>query len=734
MVEAVDIIREIVDLLDLVSPGNIFLNPLYVAPWYTKPDKYTAFVANLLTSHLNPMFVFSTAITGTPPRGLVEEEEFIATGIGAKITEAALTGIKENVLQGLSSFGESPSSSPELHVKEETWIAFITLANEKLLKPPSPESMELLISEVLKVALRVKFIVHLMKSYFSGFSPSLDPQVKSDNLIKILAFINDIFETGPIADFKALFTNEALISKLSTMNAETFYNNTLKFSEKLIKTAEKTFEKAKNSKKLSDAYRSAFEGKYKSSLSDFKDKLKRAIDLVLQSSKYHKEIESGAVASDEETLGLLNSKDPSQVRRSPLTYSHQQYFKFLDRSKEYLLIAWPSSPSDAEAYATPVDIKTHNEEYKSETDPEFSTKLPAPLRRLGVIGSKIDSTSLFTYSSHIGQVIGAQNVGDDDEGRGFSSSQFSLPSGGSIQADDIANGQIDPNIHTSLAGNFSKMFDRIRESSPNILLRVIAQTYMGTLATKDAILAGIHHNVAHMFNYIIARPHITVATEATISVVAGAAGRNYYMPPTFELGDDMKQRMHYGNMLFYHKTVITEPKAVVIIDDSIVTDYIGGRGMRFIDKNTYNPSEDTFGRDSTSERNSIFALMVPRNFVNMNEIINLSGFSGSDEMSDEPEQPHYPSWRFYSAYWNWAHMQSEHDSFEFGKGGNFANLLCHTGPSLSWNHISNSFDILTRGNGHWNADYTYPGSKDAMLANGKSFDENPWRGVQVSVR
>jgi hypothetical protein len=180
----------------------------------------------------------------------------------------------------------------------------------------------------------------------------------------------------------------------------------------------------------------------------------------------------------------------------------------------------------------------------------------------------------------------------------------------------------------------------------------------------------------------------------------------------FQLGDNIIQKLHYGNFTFHSKSVVYRHQQVYQAQNMFSTAYNGGCSAEFFsgqaDYDKYMESGN-----SDMRQKSIFALLAPYSSKAYANPIDITGrHSGNlHPLNLADDQQHYASACFYSRYWGWSENSVDAPgrcAFDSGDDST-ANTVCFQGHQSLYNpSCGGMFDIVIKNTGHWGCN-VYPG-------------------------
>jgi hypothetical protein len=243
----------------------------------------------------------------------------------------------------------------------------------------------------------------------------------------------------------------------------------------------------------------------------------------------------------------------------------------------------------------------------------------------------------------------------------------------------------------------------------NGLHRAVSLALLGTPVTKQALSRFIQSNVVFPFNVIYARPYMTYDMSTGVCMKAGSAtGETLVGHADFQLGDNVVQKLHYGNFTFYSKSVVYRQQNVYLAEDMFSTGYVGGCGSRFF---TNQKNMEDYSNGNTQRHASIFAMLAPYMSSEYNNPIDITGAYSGDlhPLGVDDTGLHYASAGFYKAYWNWSENSAPlAGRSKFDTPDSAFNTICFQGHQSMYNPSNSMFDLVIKNTGHW-GDRVYPG-------------------------
>jgi hypothetical protein len=243
------------------------------------------------------------------------------------------------------------------------------------------------------------------------------------------------------------------------------------------------------------------------------------------------------------------------------------------------------------------------------------------------------------------------------------------------------------------------------------LERTLALAFIGNEVNHKTFERFITTGCVFPFNIIYARPFQTYSVSSGICMKAGrSTGETLVGHADFQLGDNVIQKLHYGNFTFYSKSVVYRQQNVYLANNMFSTAYNGGTGSDFFETmEHYDAYMETGGNDG--RQRSIFAMLAPYSSKQYDNPINITGrHSGNLEplnSSSSRTDTHFASANFYKRYWGWTEQVEDSPArcaFDNDDDGS-PNTVCFQGHQSMFNPTNGGlFDIVIPNTGHWGPD------------------------------
>ena len=248
---------------------------------------------------------------------------------------------------------------------------------------------------------------------------------------------------------------------------------------------------------------------------------------------------------------------------------------------------------------------------------------------------------------------------------------------------------------------------------------------------------------------MLVRPFMTYNMASAILMKGGLeTGFTAHGHHDFMLTDDVIHKVHIGHYTFYHKSVVKQPKNVIIAEDIFAHSYVSGEGTGMF------PSVNDFVQNIRTERFShdLIPIYVPHKIKKSDggsgfnivetKIMNpldLTGHYGDAILNDQNSDlnndiEHYPYARELS------------DIYKFREFGNLVgtddrflapirhlNTICFRGHSLSYDKKTGHHSKITINTGHWGPN-VYPGCRAVRNGENTFLKDMEYAKLRVASR
>ena len=245
------------------------------------------------------------------------------------------------------------------------------------------------------------------------------------------------------------------------------------------------------------------------------------------------------------------------------------------------------------------------------------------------------------------------------------------------------------------------------------------------------------------FTVALFRPFQTYNMASGILIKGGLdTGFTAHGHHDFQLTDDVIHKVHIGHYTFYHKSVIKQPKNMIIAHDIFAHSYVGGEGISFFkpefDQTTDTQFNDTelarqtqlttdagvgaysFKEDVRNDRfsSSLIPILIPVKSKVQNPLDITGHYSAqtldSSNTQMEDRREHYADADKISAYLGFDTLQNYGSSDTFLSPLRHLNTVCFQGYQVSRTKavggVPGQFTNTTINTGHWGPN-VYPGCR-----------------------
>jgi hypothetical protein len=235
--------------------------------------------------------------------------------------------------------------------------------------------------------------------------------------------------------------------------------------------------------------------------------------------------------------------------------------------------------------------------------------------------------------------------------------------------------------------------------------------------TKEALNTLLDENIYFPFTILLLRPHITHRMGTAVLTVGGAStGETLIGHADFQLGDNVAQKMHYGNFTMYLKSIIYKPDNVVLAENIYANGYVGGNDVKF-----YTEKEGRSYEVATAKKGSMYACLVPAaagrsEYELPNPLDSTGAFSTNNpqlaNMNGSRSGYHYATAAYYAKKYGF-NNDSSASSTPDSRGYvhdvvDQYNTVCFQGHQSLFNPNNSNFDLVIENTGHW-GNRIYPG-------------------------
>ena len=215
---------------------------------------------------------------------------------------------------------------------------------------------------------------------------------------------------------------------------------------------------------------------------------------------------------------------------------------------------------------------------------------------------------------------------------------------------------------------------------------------------------------------LLVRPFMTYNMASAILMKSGLeTGFTAHGHHDFMLTDDVIHKVHIGHYTFYHKSVVKQPKNIVIAEDIFASSYVGGEGTNMF-ANLADLTKQIGGDRFTGD---LIPIWIPNDAATgkpgkIQNPLDLNGFFGrgilNDQNSDLVDQPHYPNAAAIAKLYRFDEFSDYTQDERFLAPIRSLNTVCFQGHSLSYDLKTDGHTKITINTGHWGPN-VYPGCR-----------------------
>ncbi len=259
-------------------------------------------------------------------------------------------------------------------------------------------------------------------------------------------------------------------------------------------------------------------------------------------------------------------------------------------------------------------------------------------------------------------------------------------------------------------------------------------------AVKNAELAGIVKDSSSVDKkngtVLLLRPFQTYNMASAILMKGGLdTGFTAHGHHDFMLTDDVIHKVHIGHYTFYHKSIVKQPKNIILAEDIFAQSYVSGEGTNMFEGGDGTGSfkeqlHDGFTKD-------IIAIWIPggkhpalANPLDItgrysNQVLDARNSTVQDNID------HYPNARKYSDILGFNQLQNYGNADEFLAPVRHLNTICFKGHQMSFDKNKKTFSKISINTGHWGPN-VYPGCRsvrngeNAFLKDMEYEKHKPW--------
>ena len=221
---------------------------------------------------------------------------------------------------------------------------------------------------------------------------------------------------------------------------------------------------------------------------------------------------------------------------------------------------------------------------------------------------------------------------------------------------------------------------------------------------------------------LLLRPFMTYNMASGILMKGGLdTGFTAHGHHDFMLTDDVIHKVHIGHYTFYHKSIVKQPKNLIIAEDIFAQSYVSGEGTNIFkgvgDKN--NPVPGSFPTELAQDRftGDLIAIYIPpkQGRYNISNPLDITGHYNPQTLdlansTLNNSKDHYPNCDLYASALGFDRLQNYGATDQFLAPVRHLNTVCFRGHQLSYDKNKKAFSKITLNTGHWGPN-VYPGCR-----------------------
>jgi hypothetical protein len=252
--------------------------------------------------------------------------------------------------------------------------------------------------------------------------------------------------------------------------------------------------------------------------------------------------------------------------------------------------------------------------------------------------------------------------------------------------------------------NMTSFVNEIAGSACSLLVKWLAQLYLGVKFTRKRLVSLARKNVYVPLGLLLLRPHATYKTRFGIKCAAnGDSGYTFFGHSNMQIEHEAARKVGMMHYTAYLSAVVFRPKNVYVVEDLFCEKYLGGMGVEFWKRTDYTkPNTNRRSRD-------IICAPLPPNFTRVEKKIDIRGKWYTEQQlglvsKDRFQKPLYPGATRMNRYMGWfdpvrkAKGLSQH-VYRYSRVP--CNYVCFQGMQWHYNTKTNCFDDFIIEKGHF---------------------------------
>jgi len=221
---------------------------------------------------------------------------------------------------------------------------------------------------------------------------------------------------------------------------------------------------------------------------------------------------------------------------------------------------------------------------------------------------------------------------------------------------------------------------------------------------------------------LLLRPFQTYNMASAILMKGGLdTGFTAHGHHDFMLTDDVIHKVHIGHYTFYHKSIVKQPKNIILAEDIFAQSYVSGEGTNVFEGqgSEREPAENCFATELAQDTftQDIIPIWIPDDPANppIKNPLDITGFYSNEVLNTSNTTlrnvtEHYPNAAAYSSALGFDRLQNYGSQDQFLSPVRHLNTICFQGHQLSYDKKKEGFTRITINTGHWGPN-VYPGCR-----------------------
>ena len=240
-----------------------------------------------------------------------------------------------------------------------------------------------------------------------------------------------------------------------------------------------------------------------------------------------------------------------------------------------------------------------------------------------------------------------------------------------------------------------------------------------TEAKANAAAAGV--STSGKGTVLLLRPFMTYNMASGILMKGGLdTGFTAHGHHDFMLTDDVIHKVHIGHYTFYHKSIVKQPKNLMIAEDIFASSYVSGEGTNLfkgVGDDKTQPAEGSFPTELAQDRftGDLIAIWIPEGRYKISNPLDITGHYSAQTLDIQNStldnsQEHYPNSAAYADALGFDRLQNYGSQDQFLSPVRHLNTVCFRGHQLSYDANKKTYSRITLNTGHWGPN-VYPGCR-----------------------